>query len=35
LQSALQYRFDDDPLVRDKNNYEDDYLIYVSGQVKF
>ncbi|MFT5592483.1 MAG: iron complex outermembrane receptor protein [Oceanicoccus sp.] len=35
LQSALQYRLDNDPLVRDKNNYDDDYLIYVSGQLKF
>lgn len=35
LESTLQYRIDDDPLVRDKNNYEDDHFVYVSGQLKF
>lgn len=31
----LQYRFDDDPLNRTKNNYSDDYLIYGSLAFKF
>lgn len=35
LEGNIQYRFDDDPLVRDKNNYDDKYLVYVSGQMKF
>lgn len=35
VQSVLQYRLDNDPLVRDKNNYDDDYLFYVNGQLKF
>ena len=35
LEGNLQYRFDDDPLVRDKNNYDDKYLVYISGKLKF
>lgn len=35
LEANLQYRFDNDPLVRDKNNYDDDYLVYVTGKIKF
>lgn len=31
----LQYRFDDDPLNRTKNNYSDDYLLYGSIAYKF
>jgi iron complex outermembrane receptor protein len=35
LQAALQYRLDDDPLGRDRNNYTDDHFVYGSAQLKF
>lgn len=35
LEGNMQYRFDDDPIVRDKNNYDDKYLVYISGKLKF
>jgi hypothetical protein len=35
LQAALQYRLDDDPLGRDRNNYTDDHFLYGSAQLKF
>lgn len=35
LQAALQYRFDDDPLGRNKNNYTDKHFIYASAQFAF
>lgn len=35
LEGNLQYRIDDDPLVRDKNNYDEKYLFYMSGRIKF
>jgi iron complex outermembrane receptor protein len=35
LQAAMQYRFDDDPLGRSRNNYVDDHFLYGSAQVNF
>jgi iron complex outermembrane receptor protein len=35
LQAAMQYRLDDDPLGRNKNNYSDDHFVYGSAQLKF
>ncbi len=35
LQAALQYRLDNDPLVRSKNNYNDDHHIYGSARFNF
>ena len=35
LQGAVQYRFDDDPLGRDRNFYSDDHFVYGSAQLKF
>jgi iron complex outermembrane receptor protein len=35
LQAAMQYRFDDDPLGRNRNFYTDDHFVYGSAQLKF
>lgn len=35
LQAAVQYRFDDDPIGRNKNNYLDKHFIYASAQLAF
>lgn len=35
LQAAIQYRFDDDPLGRSKNNYTDDHFVFGSAAIKF